>query len=69
MIPWREQFRLLGRCLRFAYWTKGYPWWANVATLITLGAFIVCLYFSLFWPGVAGFFLLAFITLLGKPEF
>ena len=57
MMPWKDQLRLAGRCLRWLFWPPDRKTWANIAMWITMVTVMLAIYYQL-WLVV----LIAFLT-------
>lgn len=66
MMPWKDQLRLAGRCLRLLFWPADQKTWANIAMWVLMVTMTLAIYWQLWLPVLAAFFLYVPVSRLGK---
>jgi hypothetical protein len=66
MMPWKDQLRLAGRCLQWLFWPAELKAWANIAKLLIWVTMTLTIYWQLWLPLLATFFLSVPVAFLGR---
>ncbi len=65
-MPWKDQLRLAGRCLRWLFWPADQKTWANIAMQLVMVTMTLAISRQLWLPVLAAFLLYFPVSRLGR---